>query len=153
MLNNLTGKENKLFEYTLVTCQFGSILLIAILTHYCSLSLVSILFSILGIALGGYAIMVMKIGKFHVLPRPVSRSELVTKGPYKYIRHPMYTSVLIVAAALIAGDFSVVKSGIGIFLAFSLIIKLEYEENLFIQRFPEYNAYRDNTKRLIPFIW
>jgi protein-S-isoprenylcysteine O-methyltransferase Ste14 len=153
MLNRLTRRENKLLEYALVIGQFGSIILIAILTHFSFLSLVSISTAILGFALGGYAILVMKIGNFHVLPRPVSRSELVNSGPYKYIRHPMYTSVLIVAASLIAGDFSFAKLVIGVLLAFCLLIKLEYEENLFVKRFPEYETYRKNTKRLIPFLW
>jgi len=153
MLNRLTGRENKFLEYALVAGQFGGIFLIAILTHFWSLSVIAIAIAILGFALGGYSILVMKLGNFHVLPRPVSRSELVSRGPYKYIRHPMYTSVLVVAAALIAGDFSLIKLGIGILLTFCLILKLEYEENLFVQRFPEYDAYRKITKRVIPFLW
>jgi protein-S-isoprenylcysteine O-methyltransferase Ste14 len=153
MLNKLTGRENKLLEYALVACQLGGIFLIAILTHFWSLPVEAIVISILGFALGGYAILVMKLGNFHVLPRPVSRSELVSRGPYKYIRHPMYTSVLIVAASLIAGDFSLVKLAIGVLLAFCLLIKLEYEENLFVKRFPRYETYRKNTKRVIPFLW
>ena len=153
MLNRLTGRENKFLEYALVAGQFGGIFLIAILTHFWSLSVIAIAIAILGFAFGGYSILVMKLGNFHVLPRPVSRSELVSRGPYKYIRHPMYTSVLVVAAALIAGDFSLIKLGIGILLTFCLILKLEYEENLFVQRFPEYDAYRKITKRVIPFLW
>jgi protein-S-isoprenylcysteine O-methyltransferase Ste14 len=153
MLNRLTGRENKMLEYGLVAGQFGGIFLIAILTHFWSLPAAAIVIAILGFALGAYAILVMKLGKFHVLPRPVEKSQLVTVGPYKYIRHPMYTSVLVVASALIAGDFSLIKLAAGILLTFFLIIKLEYEENLFARRFPEYDAYRKTTKRLIPFLW
>lgn len=153
MLNKLTGRENKFLEYVLVTGQLTGIILIAILTNYASLSFLTIVAALLGFALGGYAILVMKLGNFHILPRPVNRSQLIARGPYRYIRHPMYTSVLIVATALIAGDFSIIKLGIGLLLALCLVIKLEYEENLFVQRFPEYEAYRNITKRLIPFLW
>jgi protein-S-isoprenylcysteine O-methyltransferase Ste14 len=153
MLNRIIGKANKILEYELVTGQFAGIFLIAFLTHFRFLPLAATIIAILGFALGGYAILVMKLGNFHVLPRPVSKSELVSRGPYKYIRHPMYTSVLVVAAALIAGDFSSLKFGIGLLLAFCLVIKLEYEENLLVKRFPEYEAYRKITKRLIPFLW
>jgi protein-S-isoprenylcysteine O-methyltransferase Ste14 len=153
MLNSLAGRENKLLEYALVAGQFGGIFLIAILTNFWCLSEAAIIIAMLGFTLGGYAISVMKLGNFHVLPRPVKKSQLVMVGPYKYIRHPMYSSVLIVAASLVAGDFSLIKLGIGILLTFCLIIKLEYEENLFVRRFPEYDAYRKITKRLIPFLW
>jgi protein-S-isoprenylcysteine O-methyltransferase Ste14 len=153
MLSRITGRENKLLEYILVTGQFAGIFLIAILIHFSSLPKASIILAILGVAFGGWAILVMKLGNFHVLPRPVSRSELVKSGPYRYIRHPMYTTVLLVSAALIAGDFSFVKLGIGILLAFCLLIKLEYEENLLVKRFPEYESYKGITKRLIPCVW
>ena len=35
----------------------------------------------------------------------------------------------------------------------TLFIKPQYEERLLMERFPEYEAYRRQTKRLIPFVW
>jgi len=153
MLNKLTGKENKFLEYALVAGQFSGIILIAVTTHFRALSEAYLIVALFGLAFGGYAILVMKLGNFHVLPRLVTNSQLVMRGPYRYIRHPMYTSVLLVSAAVIAGDFSPMKLGIGILLTLCLIIKLEYEETLLTKRFPDYNAYRKTTKRLIPFLW
>jgi protein-S-isoprenylcysteine O-methyltransferase Ste14 len=153
MLNKLIDKENKFIEYALVTGQFAGIILVAITTHFGSLPLAAYGAALLGIAFGGYAILEMKFGNFHVLPRLVENSHLVISGPYRYIRHPMYTSVLTIAAALIVGDFSMIKLGIGLLLLLCLIIKLEYEENLLTKRFPEYGAYRKITKRLVPFLW
>jgi protein-S-isoprenylcysteine O-methyltransferase Ste14 len=153
MLNKLTGSENKFLEYALVTGQFGGIILITAATDFKSVPYSAYVAATLGFALGGYAIMVMKFGNFNVLPRPVINSQLVIRGPYRFIRHPMYTSVLLIATALIAGDFSLIKAGIGLLLALCLTIKLEYEETLLLKRFPEYAAYRKHTKRLIPFLW
>ncbi|MEI6749349.1 MAG: methyltransferase family protein [Bacteroidales bacterium] len=153
MLNKLTGKENKFLEYALVTGQFSGIILIAVTTHFRALSEAYLIVALLGLALGGYAILVVKFGNFHVLPRPVTNSKMVIRGPYRYIRHPMYTSVILIASALVAGDFSPMKLGIGILLTLCLITKLEYEETLLVKRFPEYDAYRKTTKRLIPFFW
>jgi len=153
MLKTLTGRENRFLEYVLVTGQFGGILLLATTTRFALLPFASYVIALLGFALGGYAIIIMKLGNFHVLPSPVKRSQLVIRGPYRYIRHPMYTSVIIIAAAMISGDFSMIKSGIGLLLALCLVIKLEYEEILLLKRFPEYEAYRKTTKRLIPFLW
>jgi len=38
-------------------------------------------------------------------------------------------------------------------LLVTLLIKLRYEESLLMERFPEYETYRHQTKRLIPFVW
>ena len=95
----------------------------------------------------------MKLGYFHVLPHPVKKSEMVLHGPYRYIRHPMYTSVLLTALALLAGDYSLTRLIICLLLAADLIVKLEYEEKLLVIRFPSYADYCRKTKRLIPFLY
>jgi protein-S-isoprenylcysteine O-methyltransferase Ste14 len=41
-----------------------------------------------------------RLGNFNIRPTPKSFGVLVTTGPYQQIRHPMYTSVLLGAAAL-----------------------------------------------------
>ena len=144
---------NKLLEYVLVFIQFSGILLIGITTNWVTLPFWAILVAAMGFGLGGYAVLMMKLGNFHVLPHPVKNSEMVMRGPYRYIRHPMYTSVLLTMLALLAGDYSTGRLVIWLLLTADLIVKLEYEEKLLQRRFSEYQAYRQNTKRLIPFIY
>jgi len=38
-------------------------------------------------------------------------------------------------------------------LVMTLLVKFRYEERLLMERFPEYETYRRQTKRLIPFVW
>jgi len=144
---------NKLLEYVLVFIQFSGILLIGITTNWVTLPFWAILVAAMGFGLGGYAVLMMKLGNFHVLPHPVKNSKMVMRGPYRYIRHPMYTSVLLTMLALLAGDYSTGRLVIWLLLTADLIVKLEYEEKLLQRRFSEYQAYRQNTKRLIPFIY
>lgn len=144
---------NVLLEYVLVTVQFAGILLIGLTTAWGSLSLSAILGGAVSFGLGGYSILVMKLWNFNVLPHPVKNSEMILSGPYRYIRHPMYTSVLLTMLALVAGDYSAGRLMVWLLLAADLIVKLEYEEKLLLQRFPAYKAYRDKTKRLIPFLY
>jgi len=146
-------QDNKLLEYVLVFIQFSGILLIGITTNWVTLPFWAILVAAMGFGLGGYAVLMMKLGNFHVLPHPVKNSEMVMRGPYRYIRHPMYTSVLLTMLALLAGDYSTGRLVIWLLLTADLIVKLEYEEKLLQLRFSEYQAYRQNTKRLIPFIY
>src|ERR1700726_2227625 len=79
--------------------------------------------------------------------------ELITRGPYAIVRHPIYTGLLtmIVATVIVFGH---VAGIIALPLVFwGLWIKLRYEEKLMLQKFPdEYAAYQQRVRRLIPFV-
>jgi protein-S-isoprenylcysteine O-methyltransferase Ste14 len=79
--------------------------------------------------------------------------ELITRGPYAIVRHPIYAGILVmfVATVIVFGHLA------GIialpFVFWGLWIKLGYEEKLMLEKFPEeYVAYQRRVKRLIPFI-
>ena len=78
---------------------------------------------------------------------------LVTRGIYKYIRHPLYSSLILIAWGAFLKDISIV-SFILILIASGLPVamaKVEEKEN--IQKFGEkYSSYMQNTKMFIPFI-
>ena len=79
--------------------------------------------------------------------------ELVERGPYRFVRHPIYTGILtmFLATALVRGHFS---GFVGTLLMFaSFWIKLRDEEKLMLQQFPErYKAFQQRAKRIIPFV-
>jgi protein-S-isoprenylcysteine O-methyltransferase Ste14 len=80
--------------------------------------------------------------------------ELIERGPYRYVRHPIYTGLLTMAlgTALLSGRVAALL-GCALFLA-ALLIKMGQEETLLLRQFPaEYAAYRRRTKRIIPFVW
>ena len=56
---------------------------------------------VLGIAVGLLAIWNMRVSKLRTNPEVADGSKLVTNGIYKYIRHPMYLGLLLVAFALV----------------------------------------------------
>jgi protein-S-isoprenylcysteine O-methyltransferase Ste14 len=79
--------------------------------------------------------------------------ELVTSGPYRFMRHPMYAGGLLacIGSAIVAG-------GPWVFLLLILgaifLWRVHAEDQLMEQQFPnEYPAYEWRTKALIPFIW
>ena len=79
--------------------------------------------------------------------------ELIVRGPYRLVRHPIYTGLLamVIATFIQQGHIGGV---IGLILIFvSLWIKLSYEEEVMRKQFPDqYAAYRERVKRIIPFV-
>ena len=79
--------------------------------------------------------------------------ELVERGPYRFVRHPIYTGILTMffATALAQGHLSGLVGTLLMFASFW--IKLGEEEKLMLQQFPErYADYRRRAKRIIPFV-
>lgn len=78
--------------------------------------------------------------------------ELVTSGPYAYVRHPIYTGVLlaILGSVLASGFWWVV---VFVCAAIYFLFSATREEKFMAETFPEqYPAYKGRTKMLIPFI-
>lgn len=143
----------KIKSYILVAIQLTCIGIIALTGNIIPKNMVSLALGIVGIILGLWAIVVMELGRFNITPDVHRNSRMVSKGPYKYIRHPMYASVLIVTLAWILDYFTIPRLIIWVVLIFDLIIKLKYEEKLLENRYKEYQDYRKSTKNLIPFIF
>ena len=93
----------------------------------------------------------------HEIGRPKQRVEdttvLVKTGIYKYIRHPLYSSLILIALGALLKDISLLPAALATMaIIFSTGAALvEEKENL--QRFgDEYAHYMKSTKRFIPFI-
>jgi protein-S-isoprenylcysteine O-methyltransferase Ste14 len=108
---------------------------------------------IAGLYLGAWAVWTIKLKNLRPLPEPSRQAKLVTRGPYRWIRHPMYTAVLLMTGALVLDAPGRERVGAWLLLVADLLVKLHFEESLLAARFPEYSAYRKRTKRLIPFAY
>ena len=103
--------------------------------------------------LGLWAILSMKLQNMNVFPEVRAGSRLVTNGPYQWIRHPMYTALLMIMLALVCESFSYWRGFCWLLLGADLVVKLSYEERLLGEAFDDYEAYRLRTWRLVPWIF
>ena len=78
--------------------------------------------------------------------------ELVTSGPYRYVRHPIYSGILlaILGTALATNIYWLITFVVlGVYFVYSATV----EEKLLTTTFPStYPSYRSRTKMLIPFV-
>jgi len=90
---------------------------------------------------------------FSILPRPIAGGELAESGPYRLIRNPIYSGLLIGAVGIAAARNSVLTLLAAAALFVILDLKRRREEVWLTARFPAYEAYRSRTKALIPFVY
>lgn len=81
-------------------------------------------------------------------------SELVTTGIYRYIRHPLYASLLYLAWGAFLKDISWISIILIIMSSISLFATARADESECIQYFSDqYKEYMESTKRFIPFVF
>lgn len=86
-----------------------------------------------------------------MLPTPVKNATLITTGVFKYIRHPIYSGIFLVALgyAMIILSFDHIMIALLILLLFE--IKSNYEEKKLTAYFPDYIQYKSVTGKFFPF--
>ena len=110
-----------------------------------------------GLVLAGFVIAVAGVvglrENLTAVPRPVEGGRLIDTGAYGMVRHPIYTGIVaaaigwglataspaaLVAAALLGGFFD---------------LKSRREEAWLLAAYPDYAAYRERVRKLVPFIY
>lgn len=104
-------------------------------------------------ALGAWALASNRPGNFNVHPAPRAGGQLVQHGPYRWLRHPMYTAVLLGAAACAAALGHAAAWGVGLALLVVLVAKARLEERWLLVQHAGYAAYRARTARFLPGLW
>lgn len=100
-------------------------------------------------ALGVYGLLYLR-RSLSIIPEA---RRLVTGGPYRLIRHPLYAAEILAACAL-------VMARPGLWATLTLVpfiavqmLRARFEERLLSRIFPEYRPYAAQTRRLIPMVW
>jgi protein-S-isoprenylcysteine O-methyltransferase Ste14 len=83
----------------------------------------------------------------------IEGQSLVTAGPYRYVRHPMYTGmmVVVVGSGLLVSNYAILASIVPVAAAY--YIRARREESLLMAEFPEYREYAARTKMFIPGVF
>ena len=114
-------------------------------------NIIAIIIQMFAFGLMIWARIIFGFKSFHALAN-TSKDKLVTNGPYKWLRHPIYAAVIYFFLACIIS-----YPNIETIIAVALIIlctfaRMILEEKALLENFAAYDSYYKRTKRLIPFI-
>ena len=104
-------------------------------------------------ALGLWTLAHNRPGNFNVRPEPKAAGRLVTSGPYRFARHPMYVTLVLFAAGATAAYADPWKIAATIALGGVLTAKAALEECRLRERYPGYAAYAGRVRRFIPWLY
>jgi protein-S-isoprenylcysteine O-methyltransferase Ste14 len=120
---------------------------------------VRLILLVVGILLGvgGLALIVVGIvtlgHNLSPFPQPKADTELIQSGVFGLVRHPMYGGGILVGLgwALIHANVLtlILTAGLAVFFD----VKSRREERMMLLQFPDYAAYRERVKKLIPFVY
>jgi len=136
-----------------VLIQFSSLGYIALTGSIFPDSILLLVIELAGLFLGVWAVLTMRIGYFNIAPEPLDWAKLVSYGPYRVIRHPMYLALLITSIPLVIDTFNYFRLSVLIILFFNMLLKMQYEEKLLVKKFTGYDKYIQETSKIVPCIF
>lgn len=83
-------------------------------------------------------------------PLPSQKAQLRTRGPYRWIRHPMYTGVIMLMTGSVLDRRSWLAAALWVALVGFLVAKARWEEQRLAEIYPDYASYRENVNAFVP---
>ena len=105
------------------------------------------------VVLGLWTFVHNRPGNFNIRPEPKATGRLVTSGPYQYTRNPMYSALLLFAAAEVVAYGDPWKIACWLALALVLVAKVMLEERGLRANFAGYAEYAKRVRRFIPGVF
>ncbi len=93
-----------------------------------------------------------KVGNFNIRPEIRDNAKLVVTGPYRFVRHPMYSSLILFMLGILLYHYSWINLLFFIIMSLAVLLKAFREEKLWHINDISYNEYKKSTKMIIPFI-
>lgn len=101
-----------------------------------------------------WAILIMKPGRFNAQPEVKENAVLISRGPYRIIRNPMYLGLTVFFAGTVIAEPGTLNILILILMIIVFLLKIYSEEKYLALKFGRnYEIYKEKTYRLIPFLF
>lgn len=116
-------------------------------------SAVGLVLIVAGGALAATGLLGLGRNNLTALPYPRPESTLVVTGPYRIVRNPIYSGLIIGALGYALRVNGGLTLGYALLLFVFFDVKSRREELWLVEKFPEYTAYQQRVKKLIPWVY
>ena len=93
-----------------------------------------------------------KVGNFNIVPEIRDNAKLIVTGPYRFVRHPMYSSLILFMLGIVLWHFNWINVLLLSIMIGAVSVKAFREEQLWGYHDSAYEAYKKRTKMIIPFM-
>lgn len=139
-----------MYHVSLIIGQFLIAAVLVLSTHWRPLPWDAILATVPGAVFAMWAWFTIGLRDLRIHPTTTPRTRLVRTGPYRIVRHPMYSGLLCCTAGLVVAGFSWWRCVLWLVLLGVLIAKSHEEEKSLCERFSEYVIYQSQVGMLFP---
>lgn len=143
-----TLKHGSLIAYLILAI---TLLILIFQYSFVAKGYIGIIVQILAVLLMVWARFTFGLRSFHLTANP-PKGGLVTSGPYHFIRHPIYTGVLLFIWTAVLTYLTLFNIFLGIIATSATLFRILAEEHLLLTMYPEYKDYASKTKRFIPYL-
>lgn len=124
-----------------------------VIRHSLPIQIISVIFSIVGLVIAIVARRTLA-GNWSPSLDVKQGHELITGGVYHFVRHPIYSGLLLMLLGTLVAFQTDIEVIVFIAVTLTVLYRIRREEALMTQIFPKaYPAYKKRTKALIPFVW
>ncbi len=107
---------------------------------------------LIGTLLGLIVLYYNRLANFGVYPEVRVGAQLITHGPYYYVRHPMYTALVIMMVGIAGYNGHLINTVGAVGVTIVVVGKALLEEKFLAEVFPQYRSYKARTKRFLPYL-
>lgn len=86
-------------------------------------------------------------------PKPIEGGEMVTHGPYRFVRHPIYAGLIFGTLGWALLRSNLLGAGLAMMLFAFFDLKSRREEVWLCEAYDGYGAYQQRVHKLIPFVY
>lgn len=92
-------------------------------------------------------------GSLTIFPRPKDDGQFTKRGVYGIVRHPMYGGVFLTCLGVGLFNLNLISFGLALALGLFFDRKAAREEIWLMEKYPDYAAYRQRVRKLIPWVY
>ena len=149
MNENTTSKAGSVVVFLLAV---AGLLYLIFKKYLLSDNPVGIAIQVLAAGLMIWARITFGMHSFHAVAN-TTKGGLVMNGPYRWLRHPIYASIIYFVWAGVCSWLFIDAIGAALLITVSLFVRMLIEEKFLRVTYPEYSEYSRRATRLIPFVF